>query len=85
MKKKTSLKTIEKLWKYKDLEIEIEETCKLTKNNSCPSRVIGALEFVKKETENYISKISGNIGITELQKNVLLGTAHILRRSVSNK
>ena len=39
--------------------------------------------LVKNGTENYISKIPGNIRITELQKIVLLGTAHILRRSLS--
>ena len=39
--------------------------------------------LVKNGTENYISQIPGNIRITELQKIVLLGTAHTLRRSLS--
>jgi len=47
--------------------------------------IIGAFGLVKKGTENYISKIPGNIRITELQKTVLLGTAHILRRTLSIK
>ena len=46
---------------------------------------IGALRLVEKGTKNYISNIPGHIGITELQKIVLLGTAHILRRSLSIK
>ena len=47
--------------------------------------VIGALELVKKGTENYTSKTPGNIRIAKLQKIVLLGTAHILRRTLSIK
>jgi len=47
--------------------------------------IIGAFELVKKRIENYIGKIPGNIRITELQKIVLLGTAHILRRTLSIK
>ena len=39
--------------------------------------------LVKNGTENYISQIPGNIRITELQKIVLLGTAHTLRRALS--
>ena len=42
--------------------------------------IIGAFGLVKKGTENYIGKIPSNIRITELQKTVLLGVAHILRR-----
>ena len=79
-KTKTCLKTVEKLSKYKDLEIEIEITWKL-KTITVPV-VIGALGLVKKGAENYISNsyTPGNIRITELQKIVLLGTAHTLRR-----
>lgn len=79
----TSLKTMEKLTKYKDLEIEIEKTWGM-KTTTVPV-IIGALGLVKKGTENYIGKIPGNIRITELQKTVLLGTAHILRRTLSIK
>ena len=79
--KNTSLKTVEKLSKYKDLEIEIEKTWEL-ETTKVPV-VIGALGLVKKETENYISEIPEIIGITELQKIVLLGTVHTLRRSLS--
>ena len=69
---------MEKLSKYKDLEIEIEKTWGM-KTTTIP-KIIGALGLVKKGIENYTGKIPGNIRITELQKTVLLGTAHILRR-----
>ena len=69
------MKIIEKLSKYKDLEIERMKT------TTVPV-IIGAFGLVKKGTENYIGKIPGNIRITELQKTVLLGTAHILRRTL---
>jgi len=69
--------------KYKDLEIEIEKTWGM-KTTAVPV-IIGAFRLVKKGTENYIGKIPGNIRITELQKTVLLGTAHILRRTLSIK
>ena len=77
----TSLKIMEKLTKYKDLKIEIEKTCGM-KTATVPM-IIGAFGLVKKGTESYIGKIPGNIRITELQKTVLLGTAHIIRRSLS--
>ena len=38
--------------------------------------VIGVFGLVKKGTENYIGKIPDKIKVTELQKTVLLGTAH---------
>jgi len=68
----TSLKTMEKLIKYKDLEIEIEKTWGM-KTTTAPV-IIAAF-----------GKIPGNISITKLQKTVLLGTAHILRRTLSIK
>jgi len=66
----TSLKIMEKLTKYKDLEIEIEKTWAI-KTTTVPV-IIGAFRLVKKRTENYTGKIPGNIRITELQKIVLL-------------
>ena len=78
----TSLKIIEKLSRYKDI-IEIEKTWGM-KTTTVPV-IIGAFGLVKKRTENYIGKIPGNIRITDLQKTVLLGTAHILRRTLSIK
>jgi len=77
----TSVKTTEKLNKYKDLEIEIERIWGL-KTTTVPV-VIGALGTIKKGMESYINKISGNINIHELQKITLLSTAHLLRRVLS--
>ena len=65
-KKHTSFKAVEKLSKYEDLE-NVE-----TKTTTVPV-VTGALGLVKKGTENYISKIPGNIGKTDHQKIALLG------------
>jgi len=66
-----------------NLLIIIEKTCGM-KTTTVPV-IIEAFGLVKKRTENYIGKIPGNIRITELQKTVLLGTAHILRRPLSIK
>jgi len=79
----TSMKIMEKLTKYIDLEIEIEKTW-VMKTTTVPV-ITGSFGLVKKRTENYIGKIPGNIRITELQKTVPLGTAHILRRTLSIK
>ena len=76
----TSLKTMEKLTKYKDLEIEIDKTWGM-KTTTVPV-IIGAFGLIEKGTENCIGTIPGNIRITELQKTVLLGTAHMLRRTL---
>ena len=47
--------------------------------------LISALGLVKKGTENHISKILGSILILELQKVIPLGTAVIIRRTLSIK
>ena len=79
----TSVKTMEKITKYKDLEIEVEPMCGL-KTTTVPV-VMGALGTIKKDMENYTNKIPGNINIHELQKIILLSTAHLLRRVLSIK
>ena len=68
----TSVKTMEKLNTYKD------------KTTTVPV-VMGALNTIKKDMENYSNKIPGNINIHELQKITLLSTAHLLRRVLSIK
>ena len=47
--------------------------------------VSGGLGLVKNRMENDIGKITGNIKIQQVQKCVLLGTAHIQRWSLSIK
>ena len=68
----TSVKTMEKLNTYKD------------KTTTVPV-VMGALDTIKKDMENYSNKIPGNINIHELQKITLLSTAHLLRQVLSIK
>ena len=77
----TSIELTEKLSKYKDLEIEIEELRGM-KTTTIPV-ILGALGLIKKGMEKYISKIPGNNSIQEVQKYVLLGTAHTLRSILS--
>ena len=45
--------------------------------------VVGALGMIKKRTEDDIKRIPGNPCLQELQKIVLNGTAHLLRRVLS--
>ncbi|XP_077969924.1 uncharacterized protein LOC144424459 [Styela clava] len=77
----TSKKIFEKLSKYKDLEIEIQKMWGL-KTSTIPV-VVGALGLIGKEFEKYVQHIPGNINAEQLQKTVLLGTAHILRKVLS--
>ena len=79
----TSVKVAEKLSKYKDLEIEITRMWGM-KTQTVPG-VSGALGAIKKGIDQQISKLPGNINVTELQKVALLGSAHILRKVLSIK
>ena len=79
--KNVSSKTFEKLSKYKDLEIEIGKMWHL-RARTIPV-VIGALGLVKKKTEDFLDKIPGNPSLREIQKIVLSGTAHVLRKALA--
>ena len=57
----TSVKTTEKLIKYKDLEIEVERMWGL--KTTIVLVVMGALGTIKKDMENYSNKIPGNKNI----------------------
>ena len=57
----TSVKTTEKLIKYKDLEIEVERMWGL--KTTTVLVVMGALGTIKKDMENYSDKIPGNNNI----------------------
>ena len=74
-------KETEKLSKYKDLEIEVTKMWQI-KTTVIPV-IIGALGLVRKRMNDLLSKIPGKISIEEIQKIVLLGTSHILRRALS--
>ena len=78
----TSLKTTEKLSKYKDLEIETTRMWGM-KTETIPV-VIGVLGLIKKGLQKHTEKIPGAINISELQKKkTLLETGHILREVLS--
>jgi hypothetical protein len=42
--------------------------------------VIGTTGTISKSVRQYVSNIQGNHEVRELQKTVILGTAHILRK-----
>ena len=73
-----SLKEFQILSKYKDLEIEVTKMWKL--KTKITSVVIGALEMIKKGTQNFIDQIPGKLCLQEMQKFVLTSTAHILQK-----
>ena len=79
----TSVKVIEKLSKYKDLEIEVTKMWGMSTETVLV--VIGVLGVIKKGLQEHTGKILSFINIIELQKIMLLGTAHILRRVLSTK
>ena len=68
----------EKILKYKDLTIEIQRMWKV-KTRVIPV-IIGATGTISKSFRNYVSNIPGNHEVKVLQKTAILGTAHILRK-----
>ena len=77
-----SVKEIEKLSKYKDLEIEITKMWRI-KAVTVPV-IIGALGVINKNVEKHIRKLPCTLNIQEMQNITLMGTAHILRKTLSN-
>ena len=47
------------------------------------SVIVKALGLIRQRMKEYVSKITGQISIEEIQKIVLLGTSHVLRRALS--
>ena len=80
-KRNASTKEVEKIAKYKDLDIEISKMWSM-KTNVIPI-VIGALGLIRKGINRYVEQIPGNIRVEVLQMNVLLGTAHLLSKTLS--
>jgi hypothetical protein len=68
----------EKILKYKELRIEIQGMWNV-KTKLIPV-IIGATGTISKSFRKYVSNIPGNHEVKELQKTVILGTAHILRK-----
>ena len=74
-------KEAEKNLKYKDLTTEIRRMWNL-KARVIPV-IIGATGTLSKSFRKYVSDIPGNHDVKKLQKTVILGTAHILRKVLS--
>ena len=71
-------KEAKKILKYKDLTIEIQRMWNV-KAKVIPV-IIGATGTISKAFRKYVSNIPGDHEVKELQKTVILGTAHILRK-----
>jgi hypothetical protein len=71
-------KEAEKILKYKDLTIEIQDMWNV-KTNVIPV-IIGATGTISKKFRKYLSNVPGIHEVKELQKTAILGTAHILRK-----
>jgi hypothetical protein len=70
-------KEAEKIFKYKDLTIEIQRMWNV-KTRVIPV-IIGATGTISKSFRKYMSNIAGNHEVKELQKTAILSTAHILK------
>jgi len=71
-------KETEKILKYKYLTIEIQRMWNV-KTKVIPI-IIEATGTISKSFRKYVSNIQGKHEVKELQKTVILGTAHILRK-----
>jgi hypothetical protein len=69
-------KEAEKILKYKNLITEIQHMWNVTVK--VIPVIIGATGTISKSLRQYLSNIPGKHEIKELQKTVILGTAHIL-------
>jgi hypothetical protein len=75
-----SKKEAEKILKYKDLTIERQRMWNV-KTKVIPV-IIGGTGTISKTFRKYVSNIPGKHEVRELQKTVILGTAHILRKDL---
>jgi hypothetical protein len=71
-------KEAEKIFKYKDLTIEIQRMWNV-KTRVIPV-IIAATGTISKSVRKYVSTIPGNNKVKELHKTAILGAAHILRK-----
>jgi hypothetical protein len=79
--KNTSVKTMEKISKYKDLEIEISRMWRM--NTKTIPVIVGALGLIPKSADQHLCHLPSTVSKYEIQKIGLLGSAHILRRVLS--
>ena len=72
-------KEVEKITKYQDLKIEVERLWE--KKATAVPVVIGALGAIPRDLLKYLKTLGlDKMSPSQLQKAVLLGTAHILRK-----
>jgi hypothetical protein len=76
-------KEAEKILKYKDLTIEIHRMWNV-KRKMIPV-IIGATGTISRSFRKYVSNIPGNHEVKESQKTAILGTAHILRKVLTER
>jgi hypothetical protein len=74
--RKVMKKQAEKIFKYKELTIEIQHICNV--KAKMISIIIGMNETISKTLKQYLSNIQRKHEIEELQKPAILGTAHKL-------
>ena len=75
------LKEMEKNSKCKDLELEIQNMCRM--KTIVLLLVVGALGTVKKCMVENITKVSEEANVTQIQKICILGSMQILRKVLS--
>jgi len=68
----------EKILKYKELTIEMQRMWNVKPKVITVIR--GAAGTISKSFRKYVSNITGNHEVKELQKTAISGTAHILRK-----
>jgi hypothetical protein len=71
-------KGAEKILKYKDITIEIQ--CMWNVKTRAIPVIIRATGTVSKSFRKYVSTISADHEVRELQKSTIMSTAHILRK-----
>jgi hypothetical protein len=71
-------KEAEKILIFKDFTTEIQRIWNV-KTKVIPV-IIGATGTISESFRKYVSNISGNHEVKELQKTAIFGTAHILRK-----
>ena len=76
-------KATEKMSKYVDLQIECQRIW--NKKVEVIPVIIGATGIVVKNIKKYVGKIPGCHNIYSLQRSVIIGSAHILRKVLSIK
>jgi hypothetical protein len=73
-----NIKATEKLSKCKDLDIDVSRMWKV-RTKIVPA-ITGALGTIKKGLDQNLQLLPGHSSATELQKIILMSTAHVIRK-----